>query len=65
MEEQVWAAAYGAAWVASFNHELAERHKRPNIDGSFNETMEQDHAEEATTLADAAVEQLRDWKRQG
>lgn len=66
-EKQIWVATYAAAWVRSFNNELFER-RNPKGEvalvptGTYDATMESDHAEESIILADQAVLQLRNWK---
>jgi hypothetical protein len=63
-EQRIWEAAYAAAWVRSFQASYDARIDAVPSDGhAFEHTLHQDHAEQAAGLADAAVAQLRQYRR--
>lgn len=59
-EKRIWEAAYAAAYVRAFYDELRMRHESGQ--GSFDEVGS--HVEQAMTVADKALEELRRWKRE-
>lgn len=65
-EKRMWEAAYAAAFTRLFYDELACRHSdQRSVPGAFDATMRANKAEEAETIADAAVAQLQRWRREG
>lgn len=61
---RIWEATYAAAFVASFGRTLAMLYADGKYRGAFDKALE-NNAEEACTVADAAVAQLDDWVRNG
>ena len=61
--EAVWAAAYGAAFVDRFrrSYDILAGDSRLLAGRPLFETAIAGNAETAMTVADEAVEQLRDW----
>jgi hypothetical protein len=58
-EQSAWFAVYAAAWVEDFRRIMEKG------GASFDRAAELDHAEQAITLADLAIAQLRASGRTG
>ena len=58
-EAAIWCAAFGAAWISD-----VRAHQRGATGGrALVEVLDEDHAEIAATMANAAVRQFREWEK--
>jgi len=69
-EKRLWEATFAAAFVRLFCEELSlrEQHSNtipPDAPRPTDATMQSDHAEEAESIANTAVAQLRRWRTEG